>query len=744
MAIKIFDKFSPRANAPSANYPAGSIKNESVPGVGDGTPLDADWGNDYAGFDAALLAEAEIQANGNPDTAIASQRLEAMKALFQDHSKQTNRDESGSHPASAITTGGENLDDWINDAKNLIKKGDFISGGVASDERDCFKFSDGFYYRNVSLNYPVTVIPGSEPDADWACVGLLINGYPVYSPDNFGFETGDDAYHSFQKCFDSMPFGGSFDLIAGNIYEFKSQPAKIRRPGNYRGNGLFHNLPTNQHHAQIINSTNGLVFEIAFYWGTPGWKEGGQYNRVIEGFKVKGDKILYPQSGFIAAPASQTSTVIRQCDLDNMGFGICPLTSYGMIIEQNVIRNCETAVTSNPAKYAPTGAAHPEGPSKDFWQTNVIRIRDNLFTDNAYGVDFNCPGNSITVHGNVSERQLVNFWFSSMVGFPAGFDGRVLRGLEVNGNYLEAASVAHIIMGRDTADGLPASSPIGVKCLTNQINGDGTPDDSGLITLLAVQDAEFDNSFRNRATSNIVYDLGQGNCSNAKVKFSTGETHKGYFNRFGSNSMEFGDISATRPGNLFTLHVNAGSPDNVPLNQCFDVNAGTESKPLADTHAAMELLRCFSNELIKNNITSVNLVCTGNIGVVRGVPAPVTTVSFSLGAGSTPTSLSGMPNISGGKYIINGAFKLTNGDKATVAPWSCFNADVAINGASFEFTGQPGGSLLFKANRLSNVSIVNCSTSVQLPLASDASIMMVNSPSLTGSRIKTNSGQIFE
>lgn len=82
MAINIFDKFAPRANPADGNYPYGSIKNESVPGAKDGTPLDAVWGNDYAGFDAALFVEAGITPSGSADTANASQRLESMKAVF--------------------------------------------------------------------------------------------------------------------------------------------------------------------------------------------------------------------------------------------------------------------------------------------------------------------------------------------------------------------------------------------------------------------------------------------------------------------------------------------------------------------------------------------------------------------------------------------------------------------------------------------------------------------------------------
>lgn len=79
MAIKLFEKYGPdRANAPTTGHPVGSIKNESVPGANDGTPLDQEWGNDYAGFDAALFAEAEITPSGLVDTAINSQRLQAL------------------------------------------------------------------------------------------------------------------------------------------------------------------------------------------------------------------------------------------------------------------------------------------------------------------------------------------------------------------------------------------------------------------------------------------------------------------------------------------------------------------------------------------------------------------------------------------------------------------------------------------------------------------------------------------
>lgn len=105
MAIKIYEQFAPFANPADGDYPYGSIKNDSIPGAEDGTPLDATWGNDYAGFDAALLSEAGIVPNGNPDTVVESQRVEAINTLI---ARKTNV------YASQIATAGVMVDQGAN------------------------------------------------------------------------------------------------------------------------------------------------------------------------------------------------------------------------------------------------------------------------------------------------------------------------------------------------------------------------------------------------------------------------------------------------------------------------------------------------------------------------------------------------------------------------------------------------------------------------------------------------------
>jgi len=82
MATKIFNKYSPRANAPDTDYPYGSIKNETVAGANDGTPLDQEWANDYEGYTQALLAQGNVVPSGDPDTVLVSDRMIALNNII--------------------------------------------------------------------------------------------------------------------------------------------------------------------------------------------------------------------------------------------------------------------------------------------------------------------------------------------------------------------------------------------------------------------------------------------------------------------------------------------------------------------------------------------------------------------------------------------------------------------------------------------------------------------------------------
>ena len=104
MAIKPDSLFVGKIAAASTNYPLGSARNITTPGDGTGTPFLADLVNDTFGFYQAVLAEAGITPSENPDTAINSQYLDGLKALF--YTKY------GLGPRSAVTNlAQENVDD---------------------------------------------------------------------------------------------------------------------------------------------------------------------------------------------------------------------------------------------------------------------------------------------------------------------------------------------------------------------------------------------------------------------------------------------------------------------------------------------------------------------------------------------------------------------------------------------------------------------------------------------------------
>ena len=187
MALKIFEKFDPRANPADGNYPTGSIKNESVPGANDGTPLDAEWGNDYVGADAALFDETGVTPSGSPDTVVTSDRLTALKLL---HTKNQNLlyqfDSVGEMQISTIA----------------FAVGKALStGGIeweVTDNVTSFPLGGGKYAQRKTI--------GSVFD-----FGLPMGG-------------GVDVVPFIQAALDSMPHGGEYVLPASDFdYNFDTE-----------------------------------------------------------------------------------------------------------------------------------------------------------------------------------------------------------------------------------------------------------------------------------------------------------------------------------------------------------------------------------------------------------------------------------------------------------------------------------------------------------------------------------------
>lgn len=82
MAISISEQYPGKTAGNTTNYPLGEARNVTTPGDGTGTPWEQALVNDDQGFKQALLAAAGITPSGTPDTAVASQYLQALQTLF--------------------------------------------------------------------------------------------------------------------------------------------------------------------------------------------------------------------------------------------------------------------------------------------------------------------------------------------------------------------------------------------------------------------------------------------------------------------------------------------------------------------------------------------------------------------------------------------------------------------------------------------------------------------------------------
>lgn len=82
MAISISEQYPGKTAGNTTDYPFGEARNVTAPGDGTGTPWEQAIVNDDQGFKQALLAAAGVAPSGTPDTALASQYLQALQTLF--------------------------------------------------------------------------------------------------------------------------------------------------------------------------------------------------------------------------------------------------------------------------------------------------------------------------------------------------------------------------------------------------------------------------------------------------------------------------------------------------------------------------------------------------------------------------------------------------------------------------------------------------------------------------------------
>ena len=89
MAINPETQYPGKIAPSTPEYPYGQARNVTVPGDGTGTPWESSLVNDLFGFQQALLSDASLVPNGNPDKVGGSQYLDALKKIIRTEADAT-------------------------------------------------------------------------------------------------------------------------------------------------------------------------------------------------------------------------------------------------------------------------------------------------------------------------------------------------------------------------------------------------------------------------------------------------------------------------------------------------------------------------------------------------------------------------------------------------------------------------------------------------------------------------------
>lgn len=76
--IDLENEYPGQVEAADANYPTGGFKNETTPGLFNGTPFEKAWANDLNAFMQGLVTAAGITPSGSADTVPVSQLLQGL------------------------------------------------------------------------------------------------------------------------------------------------------------------------------------------------------------------------------------------------------------------------------------------------------------------------------------------------------------------------------------------------------------------------------------------------------------------------------------------------------------------------------------------------------------------------------------------------------------------------------------------------------------------------------------------
>lgn len=558
------------------------------------------------------------------------------------------------------------------------------------------------------------------------------------NPSQFG-AVGDgviDDTLAMQFAINQVSFGGVFRLQRGAQYKLTST-VYIQKTGQYFGDGTFHDKPEFNHHWQIFCDHNGPAFILDSDTSTLG--TFSDFRRRINGFSFRSDKTTYPRSCGFASTQTSLGTVIESCIFNNVAYGICPTTSYGMVIQNNLFLDCLQGVSINPMIYTPIVA-----PVGGTMETNVIRILNNkISTGGGIGIDINVFSNSIIIEGNTIESNDRGIIVSSAVGAGSNYSPGRMKCISIRDNYFELNATLDVQIGRDDFGTISNSGP---QVLTLTGNNFNVGNKSLVpVKIFAVQDGVFLNDMRNFTliTDEAIYDfVSPDDVVNVNVDL-TNFKYRGSIRPDRSSKVKSNQWQGRETP--IRLNVDPASGNSVTGNNAMSYQGGTVGEPFETLDDAMNYINMFQDQFyfLSNSLATPQITITGNVGPMPSTLSSVYNFYKIIGSASGGSIEGG--NIRGADVKFSGNITMIlPAGGGGFNPLFADGARVAFKDTVFDYTGYTGGAKIINAINGATVVMDGCTeVAAGLPLVADASIIFDNSPLMVGARTTSKGGQIF-
>lgn len=291
MSVKAWEKYQPNASSPSPQYPYGSLRQETALGLGDGTPLDVEWGNDFEAFKQTAFSRSGLVPSGNTDTVTNSEMFNAM----QDSTTRSLWERSATESGYNLVAGSFEESGTLINANDVLwskKLNKIFSGPAGVVAAGTNPASGGFVDRS-----PITLSS--------KMIALELNrGVPDF---DFSTNTGTDNYAAIAECLSrAKVLGWSVTSLSGGAFGFSghlnidvefdlngaalcqlnraADSVALKKGGQLNNGSLYHNMST------------GTAFSVD---GASEIFIGRQHSNVCDNLRIYSSDTVQPVSNWV-------------------------------------------------------------------------------------------------------------------------------------------------------------------------------------------------------------------------------------------------------------------------------------------------------------------------------------------------------------------------------------------------------------------------------------------------------------